>query len=97
MQDSNSMTDYLGWLRQQVPPFEWNLKGEPQGITARLLFEQSIKLAGPFESLESLVQTLFEHRQWFHLTNEEGRQVELTDLGPGDEIWVAERQAPWTS
>jgi hypothetical protein len=88
------MNDTLGWLRQHSPPFDWNLKGDPQGITTQKLFDHP---EPPFDSLEALVLSLREHRQWFHLTDEEGRQLDPPELTADREIWVSERQSPWSS
>ena len=49
------MSDTLGWLRQHSPPFDWNLKGDPQGITTLKLFAHP---KPPFDSLEALVLSL---------------------------------------
>lgn len=88
------MSKPLDWLRHHVPPFDWNLKGDPQGTTARALLGQP---EIPFESLEMLIHSLQEHRQWFHLTDEEGRQLDPADIVADREIWVSLRQTPWSS
>jgi len=88
------MSKPLDWLRHHVPPFDWNLKGDPQGTTARALLGQP---EIPFESLEILIHSLQEHRQWFHLTDEEGRQLDPPDIVADREIWVSLRQTPWSS
>ena len=88
------MVNELDWLREQVPPFDWNLKGDPQGITARKLFGHP---ATPFASLDALLLSLREHRQWFHLTDEEGHQLDPPQLSAADETWVSQRQTPWAS
>ena len=88
------MVDSLDWLREHVPPFDWNLKGDPQGLTARELFDHP---ATPFSSMDSLLLSLREHRQWFHLTDEEGHQLDPPELSAADKIWVSVRQTPWAS
>jgi hypothetical protein len=92
------MNASLSWLKGHTPVYDWNLKGEPQGVTADALLTISLNSAGPFSSPQQLQKELANQRPWFHLTDEEGRQYDSAEqIAAADGLWISQRQSPWSS
>lgn len=90
--------DALTWLKNQTPEYDWNLKGDPQGITLTDLLTLSLHQNGPFSDQDGLSMELSTHREWFHITDDEGRQLNSTDeIISAADFWISRRQTPWAS
>ncbi len=87
----------LDWIKTQTPDYDWNLKGDPQGITLVELSELALSQRNDCQSTSDLAGLLFEHRMWFHLTDEEGHQIDQPRPPEHTAIWISVRSTPWAS
>lgn len=88
---------FLEWLKIVVPGYDWNLKGDPQGIVLTDLVDSVQREVSSNMQLSELADFLFDNRMWFHLTDEEGHQIDQPTPPAHLDIWVSVRSTPWAS
>lgn len=93
----SSSEPLLDWIKSHAPGYDWNLKGDPQGITLDELTALASGQRSDCESASDLAEVLFEHRMWFHLTDEEGHQIDQPAPPQHTAIWISVRSTPWAS